>query len=69
MKQFLEKIINKTKSGKWHDDGSDVICDVCGRTLDSRYVERKGVVVRVPFTCPNCHSHMTDVVRSDTSSY
>ena len=56
--------MNETKKGKWLDDGDCIICDKCNKTLDVRYVERKGNCVRVPFHCPFCDDYKEDIVKA-----
>lgn len=52
------------KDGVWLDDGDCIICSICNKALDARYVERKGDCIRVPFRCPSCNSHMSDVKKA-----
>lgn len=50
--------------GKWLDDGDCIICNNCHKTLDTRYVERKGDCIRVPFCCPFCDDYKKDIVKA-----
>lgn len=55
---------SEQQEGVWLDDGDCIICSICDKAFDARYVERKGDCVRAPFHCPLCKSYMKDIKRA-----